>query len=125
MNIATKTFKDFVIALKQASTKGFNKPVQINYQYGYFLAELQEGEAVGYKEELSKLSGDETDHLFDVMNGLLEWGAAGAASVTDVTTKVIVDKPVEKEDIVIEVIKPQAPEQTKQKRNSRKKVQGE
>lgn len=123
MNIATKTFKDFVIALKQASTKGFNKPVQINYQYGYFLAELQEGEAVAYKEKLSKLSGDETDHLFDVMNDLLEWCAssASAASVTDVTSKVIVDKPVEKEDIAIDVVKP-ASTQVKQKRNSRKKV---
>ena len=122
MNIATKTFKDFVIALKQASTKGFNKPVQINYQYGYFLAELQEGEAVGYKEKLSKLSGDETDHLFDVMNDLLEWGAAGAASVTDVTSKVVIDKPVEEEGIVIETAKHERESLTKPKRNSRKKV---
>ncbi|WP_373033399.1 hypothetical protein [Sulfurovum sp.] len=116
MNIATKTFKDFVIALKQASTKGFNKPVQINYQYGYFLAELQEGEAVDYKEKLNKLSGDETDHLFDVMNGLLEWNG------DNTTTKVIVDKPVEKEDIVIEREKPAVSAPTKPKRNSRKKV---
>lgn len=114
MNIAAKTFKDFVSSLKQASSKGFNKPIQINYQYGYFLAELQEGEAVGYKEKLSKLSGDETDHLFDVMNGLL-------TNITDVTSKVIVDKPVEKEDIVIEVVKPETM-LAKPKRNSRKKV---
>lgn len=112
MNIAAKTFKDFVSSLKQASSKGFNKPVQINYQYGYFLAELQEGEAVGYKEKLSKLSGDETEHLFDVMNGLL-------TSITS-NVKVVVDKPVEKEDIVIEVVKPEAT--AKPKRNSRKKV---
>ncbi len=116
MNIATKTFKDFVIALKQASAKGFNKPVQINYQYGYFLAELQEGEAVGYKEKLSKLSGDETDHLFDVMNGLLEWNGENT------TTKVIVDKPVEKEDIVIETAKRDYDAMIKPKRNSRKRV---
>lgn len=119
MNIATKTFKDFVIALKQASTKGFNKPVQINYQYGYFLAELQEGEAVGYKEKLNKLSGDETDYLFDVMNGLLEWNGANAASVTDATAEVVVDKPVEEEDIVM---KWDYAAMTKPKRNSRKKV---
>lgn len=119
MNIATKTFKDFVSSLKQASTKGFNKPVQINYQYGYFLAELQEGEAVDYKEKLSKLSGDETDHLFDVMNGLL---ININGSVTNVTTKVIVDKPVEKEDIVIETAKRERESLTKPKRNSRKKV---
>ena len=116
MNIATKTFKDFVIALKQASTKGFNKPVQINYQYGYFLAELQEGEAVAYKEKLSKLSGDETDHLFDVMNGLLGWNG------DNTTTKVIVDKPVQEEDIVIETAKHERESLTKPKRNSRKKV---
>lgn len=121
MNIAAKTFKDFVSSLKQASTKGFNKPVQINYQYGYFLAEIQEGEAVGYKGKLDKLSGDEKDHLFDVINGLLEWNAAGAASVTDVTSKVIVDKPIQEEDIVIEVVKPETMP-AKPKRNSRKKV---
>lgn len=115
MNIAAKTFKDFVSSLKQASSKGFNKPVQINYQYGYFLAELQEGEVVGYKEKLNKLSGDETDHLFDVMNDLLEWNGENT------TTKVVVDKPVEEEDIVIDVVKPAAA-QVKQKRNSRKKV---
>lgn len=120
MNIATKTFKDFVIALKQASTKGFNKPVQINYKHSYFLAVVEEGDTVGYKDKLSKLSGDETDHLFDVMDDLTAGDVIKPVNKKP-ASEVIVDKPVEKEGIVIERVKP-ASTQVKQKRNSRKKV---
>lgn len=117
MNIAAKTFKDFVSALKQASSKGFNKPVQINYQHNYFLAELQEGDVFGYKGKLGKLSGEETDYLFDILEDLASWKAEESAMK--------VDKPEEKEDITIEVVKPTnqvKPESVKPKRTSRKKT---
>lgn len=123
MNIAAKTFKDFVSSLKQASSKGFNKPIQINYQYGYFLAELQEGEVFGYKGKLDKLSGDETEHLFNILEDLEDLEDLVSWEAEESTKKVekVVDEFFEKEDIVIEVVKPETMP-AKPKRNSRKKV---